>query len=195
MEKTDRRVEIYITRNPAWREELLALRAIMLESPLTEAFKWRSPVYTFAGGNVASIARYKQRAVLSFFKGVLLEDPAGILAKPGDNSRSARTVSFTSVAGIEALRPVLLDYLGRAARIEQEGLKVDFPEDDLAIPDELTEALARDPDLAAAFEALTPGRRRGWILHIGQAKQSKTRVSRIAKAAPSILQGKGMHDD
>lgn len=193
-DKTDRRALIYITRKPEWQPELLALRAIMLESPLTETFKWRSPVYTWDGANVASISRYKERAVLSFFKGALLDDPDAILALPGENSRSARTVSFTSVDQVNALRPVLLNYLNRAVQIEKDGLKVDFPKDDLPPPDELTRALAGDPDLAQAFDALTPGRRRGWILHFSQAKQSATRASRIAKAAPLILQGKGMHD-
>jgi uncharacterized protein YdeI (YjbR/CyaY-like superfamily) len=177
-----------------WRAEVLALRALLLDSPLTEDFKWRAPVYTHGGANICIIWGFKERCTLGFFKGVLLSDPAGILAPPGPNSRSSRVVDFTDTARIATLAPVLRSYIDEAIAIETAGLKVSFAKDDLDYPEELAERLAGDPDFQAAFDALTPGRRRGWVLHFSTAKQPATRAARIDKAAPRILAGKGMHD-
>ncbi|MBK4216273.1 YdeI/OmpD-associated family protein [Paracoccus caeni] len=194
MSDTDPKVDKLLAGITDWRDEVLALRALLLESPLKEEFKWRSPVYTHDGANVAIIWGFKDRASLGFFKGVLLKDSEGILEAPGDNSRSSRGVNFTDTARIEALKPVLLAYIDEAIANEKAGLKVDFPKDDLDYPEELVARLDSDTDFRTAFEALTPGRRRGWVLHFSQAKQSATRASRIDKAAPRILQGKGMQD-
>nr|WP_246717437.1 YdeI/OmpD-associated family protein [Oricola nitratireducens] len=173
---------------------MAALRTILLACPLTEDFKWRSPVYTAHGGNVATVWGLKDNAALSFFKGVLLRDPEGILLAPGENSRSVRMVKFTGLAEIAAMEAVLKDYIREAVENEKAGRKVDFPKDDLDYPEELVDRLDGDPDFRTAFEALTPGRQRGWVLHFSGAKQSATRASRIEKAAPRILAGRGMHD-
>jgi len=194
MSDTDPKVDKLLAGITDWRDEVLALRALLLESPLKEEFKWRSPVYTHDGANVAIIWGFKDRASLGFFKGVLLKDPEGILEAPGDNSRSSRGVNFTDTARIEAFKPVLLAYIDEAIANEKAGLKVDFPKDDLDYPEELVARLDSDTDFRTAFETLTPGRRRGWVLHFSQAKQSATRASRIDKATPRILQGKGMQD-
>lgn len=194
MSETNAKVEAFFSDAKTWRKELEALRAILLESPLSEDFKWRSPCYTFQGGNVATLWGFKQDCALSFFKGVLLKDPKGILVAPGENSRSVRMVRFTGVAEIADKQHVLKDYIREAIAVEKAGLKVEFRKDDLDRPQELVERLDADPALKAAFEALTPGRQRGYILHFSQPKQSKTRVSRIAKYAPRILAGKGLHD-
>lgn len=194
MSETNAKVEAFFSDAKTWRKELEALRAILLESPLSEDFKWRSPCYTFQGGNVATLWGFKQDCALSFFKGVLLKDPKGILVAPGENSRSVRMVRFTGVAEIADKQPVLKDYIREAIAVEKAGLKVEFRKDDLDRPQELVERLDADPALKAAFEALTPGRQRGYILHFSQPKQSKTRVSRIEKYAPRILAGKGLHD-
>lgn len=175
-----------------WREAQLALRALLLEAGLTEAWKWHAPVYTHDGHNVAIIWGFKDRAGLGFFKGALLDDPEGILAAPGPNSRSSRVVNFTTAEAVEALRPTLLAYLAEAMRKAAE--PVPMPKDDLDPPEELVARLEADPDLAEAFAALTPGRRRGWMLTIGQAKQSQTRTARVDRAAPRILAGKGPND-
>ena len=188
------KVEIFYARDGRWRDELAALRAILLACPLTEDFKWRSPVYTAHGGNVATVWGLKDNAALSFFKGVLLRDPEGILLAPGENSRSVRMVKFTGLAEIAAMEAVLKDYIREAVENEKAGRKVDFPKDDLDYPEELVDRLDGDPDFRTAFEALTPGRQRGWVLHFSGAKQSATRASRIEKAAPRILAGRGMHD-
>lgn len=184
----------FFSRLTDWRDELLALRAILLDTPLTEEFKWSSPVYTFGGGNVAIVWGFKDRATLGFFKGVLLTDPEGVLQAPGDNSRSSRIMNFTDPGQIAGARDTIRRYVHEAIENEKSGLKVDFPKDDLDYPEELIDRLDREPAFRAAFEALTPGRRRGWVLHFAGAKQPATRVSRIGKAAPRILAGKGMQD-
>lgn len=190
----DRRVGVFISRAKLWQRELAALRAVLLDMPLTETFKWRQPVYTFDSRNVAILWAFKDSCGLGFFKGVLLSDPQKLLVAPGENSRAARKLPFTSVEQIEARKALISDYMAEAIEIEKKGLKVDMLPDDLAPPDELTQALAADPDLARAFAALTPGRRRGWTLHIAQARQSPTRFSRIEKSVPKIMAGKGWNE-
>lgn len=194
MTRTDRRVDVWFDKRESWRPELEAVRALLLSTPLTEEFKWRGPCYTFEGGNVALYWGFKDRCALGFFKGVLLKDPEGILVAPGENSRSSRIFEFTSVAEFEAKAEVLRAYVDEAIEIERKGLKVDLPKDDLDYPDELVDRLDGDPEFRAAFEALTPGRQRGWVLHFSGAKQSATRVSRIEKAEEKIFAGKGMND-
>ncbi|MBU3028663.1 YdeI/OmpD-associated family protein [Paracoccus marinaquae] len=194
MPRTDRDPDAFFAGLTLWRDELRALRAILRDLPLTEEFKWSAPVYTHGGANVAILWGFRDRATLGFFKGVLLGDPWAILEAPGENSRSSRIVNFTSLAQIEAAAPTLRAYLAEAIRNETEGRKVEFPKDDLPPPAELLARLEADPDLRAAFAALTPGRRRGWLLHFTTAKQPKTRLARIDKATPRILAGKGMHD-
>ena len=188
------RLDAFFSQRTVWREELLALRAILLGAGLTETFKWSSPVYTADGGNVAIIWGFKDRAAIGFFKGVLMTDPAGVLEAPGDNSRSSRMINFTNLDQIDAAAPLLRAYLAEAVAIERQGLKVDLPKDDLDYPEELIRRLDGDPDFREAFEALTPGRRRSWVLHFGTAKQAATRETRIDKAAPKILAGKGFND-
>ena len=188
------KVEAFYARDGRWHDELAALRQILLACPIFEDFKWRSPVYTAHGGNIATVWGFKEDCTLGFFKGVLLKDPEGMLEAPGENSRSSRVLKFRSVAEIEAKEAVIRAYVAEAIANEKAGLKVDLPKDDLDYPAELLDRLDGDPDFRAAFEALTPGRRRGWVLHFSGAKQSATRTSRIDKAAPKILAGKGMQD-
>lgn len=194
MHDRDAKVDAFFETLETWRPELEAMRALLLSTPLTEEFKWSSPCYTWEGANVALYWGFKDRCALGFFKGVLLKDPEGILVPPGENSRSSRIFEFTSVAGLRAAAPVLRRYVDEAIEVERQGLKVDFPKDDLPYPPELEHRLEADPAFRAAFEGLTPGRQRGWVLHFGGAKQAKTREGRIEKAAEKILAGKGMHD-
>ncbi|MDS9470115.1 YdeI/OmpD-associated family protein [Paracoccus sp. MBLB3053] len=188
------RIDEFFAAQTAWRDELVLLRKILLDSPLVEEFKWSSPVYTYGGGNVAILWGFKDRATIGFFKGVLLRDPEGILEAPGPNSRSSRCANFTDAAEIERLAPVLGAYVHEAIEIERSGAKVDLPKDDLDYPDELVDRLDSDPQFRHAFELLTPGRRRGWVLHFSQPKMPATRHGRIEKALARILAGKGMHD-
>ena len=190
------RYEAFLRAAEPWWDEIAELRRIVLECGLTEEVKWGAPCFTADGGNVVIIGVLNHYCCLSFFKGVLLKDPEGILRAPGENSRSGRLIPFTAVDQILAQETTLKAYVDEAAGLERAGATVDFAKDreDLPVPAELQARFDEDPALRAAFEALTPGRRRGWILHFSGAKQSATRASRIEKAAPRILDGKGMHD-
>ncbi|MFN7101774.1 MAG: YdeI/OmpD-associated family protein [Pseudorhizobium sp.] len=188
------KIKAFFAQQDRWQAELGALRSILLDCGLTEEFKWSSPCYTVEGGNVALLWGFKDNATLGFFKGVLLKDPAGLLVAPGENSRSSRVMRFTALSQIIETEASIRSYLREAVDLEKAGAKVDLPKDDLAYPEELVAALEDDPDLQTAFEALTPGRRRGYVLHFSQPKQSATRRSRIARSRDRILAGKGMHD-
>ncbi|MCO6383697.1 YdeI family protein [Oceanicola sp. 502str15] len=194
MGSEDRRAGVYYGKRESWKAEMEALRAILLAGPLDETFKWRQPCYVWKGANVAMPGGYGGRCVLSFFRGVLLEDPEGLLVKPGENSRAARVMEFGSVDEVEAARGAIEGFVAQAVRLVEEGRRVELPPDDFPLPEELEEALAGDDALREAWEALTPGRRRGWALHFGGAKQAATRERRIGKAREAILAGQGMHD-
>ncbi|MBP1849039.1 YdeI/OmpD-associated family protein [Rhizobium halophytocola] len=194
MTRDDPRIEAYFSKSGRWQSELQALRSLLSETPLVEDFKWRSPCYTFDGANVATIWAMKEACGLSFFKGVLLKDPAGILTAPGDNSRSVRLFRFSSLEQLAPHRDTLKGYVLEAIGLEKAGAKVTFEKDDLAYPAELVDRLDADTALREAFEALTPGRRRGYLLHFTEPKQPATRTARIDRHADRILAGKGMHD-
>ncbi|MDX2283331.1 MAG: YdeI/OmpD-associated family protein [Bacteroidia bacterium] len=179
----------------AWQPELRALRQIVLGCGLTEEVKWGVPCYTFQGSNILIVSAFKEYASLSFFKGALLADPQGILAKPGEHSQAARIVRITRVQDLAELEPVLRAYIFEAIEVERMGLQVDFKaKHELALPEELQQRLDADPVLKAAFGALTPGRQRGYVLYFSAPKQSKTRTARIEACVQRILDGKGMQD-
>lgn len=190
----DRRCSVWYDKDRQWASELRAIRAILMETPLVEAFKWRHPIYTFDGGNVAGIEGYKAGFGVAFFKGVLLDDPDGLLTSPGPNSHHAKRLALTDFDQIAPMREALLGFVAQAIELEKQGRKVEAKAPPMDHPEELTAALDADPALAEAFHALTPGRQRSWLLHFNGAKQSATRSSRIEKATPKILSGKGMHD-
>ncbi len=179
----------------SWTHEFKALRELVLESGLTEEIKWSAPCYTYNGRNVSMLGALKDACVLSFFEGASLEDPAGILERPGPNSREARVIRFTSIAQITELRNHVRQLLAQGIAVATgERRKALAPTPPLEIPEELTEAFRDDDSLKKAFEALTPGRQRGYLLHFNQAKQSATRRARIAKCTAGIRSGKGLHD-
>lgn len=178
-----------------WPDELERLRAIVLDCGLTEELKWGVPCYTYQKSNVVIVSALKDCSVLSFFKGALLKDPHRLLEKPGANTRAERVIRFVDVREIEKLEPVLKAYIAEAIEAERAGLKVDYQEDaELRYPAEFQKKLEEDPALKAAFEALTPGRQRAYILYFSAPKQSKTRESRIEKYVQQILDGRGLHD-
>ena len=178
----------------AWTDELRQLRRIVLGCGLKEEYKWSQPCYTFRNKNILLITAFKEFAALAFFKGSLLKDPGHILVAPGANSQATRQVRFSGVEEILALEPVLKNYIHEAIEVEKAGLKVNFNPKALAIPAELQNKFDERPDLKMAFDALSPGRQRGYILHFSQPKQSKTRVSRIEKCISRILEGKGYNE-
>lgn len=189
-------VDAFLAAAPKWREEMAALREIVLASGLlAEEIKWGQPCYTFEKNNVILIGAFKEYCLISFVKGVLLKDPAKILLQQTENVQSARIVKFTAVGEISALAPVLTAYIDEAAAAEKAGLKVEAkPSREPAIPEELQSKFAENPDLKTAFEKLTPGRQRAYLLHFTAPKQSKTRIARIEKCLPQILAGQGLND-
>jgi len=192
----DPQVAKYIEGMRAWRGEFEALRPVLLRAGLDEDFKWRKPCYTHDGSNVVIFQPFKDLCALLFFKGALLEDPDGALREQGENTRSALRLEFRSVADVTTAEATIAALAQDAIRVEQAGLSVPKrdPDDDGPYPEELYDQLDADPALRDAWERLTPGRRRGWLLHFNGAKQSKTRVARIERATPRILEGFGMHD-
>lgn len=188
------KVDEYLSKAKKWPEEMEKLRATCLDCGLTEALKWGKPCYTFQESNIAIIQPFKKSCALMFFKGVLLEDPNGILEKPGKNSRIARRISFTSVQEIFEMEPVLKSYIDEAVKAEKAGLEVDVEENPEPVPEEFQKRLDENIALKTAFEALTPGRQRGYLLYFSGAKQSKTRERRVEKYIPHILKGKGLND-
>jgi uncharacterized protein YdeI (YjbR/CyaY-like superfamily) len=193
--KANSRVDEFIAKAKKWPEELTKLRAILLDSELTEEFKWSQPCYTFNGKNVIVISGMKESCVFAFFKGALLKDVHGVLTRPGQHSQSTRWIKFASVREIAEMRSILKAYVREAIEIEKAGLKVKLKKtSDLKVPEELQTMLDEFPDLKAAFEALTPGRQRAYIYHFSAPKQSKTRESRVRKFMPHILNGKGLLD-
>ncbi len=184
------KVDGYLRKAKKWQEEMTNLRRISLDSGLTEELKWGKPCYTFQKSNIVIIQGFKEFCALLFFKGALLTDPNGILEKFG--WQAARRISFNNVRKIVAMEPVLKAYIHEAK--EKAGLKVNYKKNPEPIPEELQNKLDEIPALKAAFEALTPGRRRGYILYFSGAKQSKTRTSRVKKCMPQILKGKGLND-
>lgn len=194
MNATDQ-INDYLATQSEWREELTALRQIALDAGLSEAWKWRQPCFTWEGHNVCIIGTLSHACVIGFFKGALLEDPTNLLAPPGPNTRSAKDARFTSLDQIRAAEPTLRNLIAQATAVEQAGLQVDFSDrDDIPVPEELTARIDSDPGFAAAWDALTPGRKRAYCLTIGQAKQPKTRLARIDKYAAKIHQGLGPND-
>jgi uncharacterized protein YdeI (YjbR/CyaY-like superfamily) len=188
------KVDAFVSRAKAWRGEMEKIRAVLLECGLDEDIKWGKPCFGFEGKNVAILQPFKAHCSLLFFKGALLKDTHGLLRSQGDNTQSALRLEFTSEAQVK--KAVLKSYVTQAVAAEQGGLKIDFKaKRELELPAELTQILKKDRKLAKAFHALTPGRKRGYVLHITAAKQSKTRTARVEKCIPKILAGKGMNDD
>jgi uncharacterized protein YdeI (YjbR/CyaY-like superfamily) len=190
-----RQVTQRIATAKAWNAELAALHELLVDEGLEEELKWGKPVFTLDGSNVAVIAGMKETCVLSFFKGVLLKDPAGILSAPGPNSRTVRWIKFRNMGAIENHADTLKSYIREAIDLERSGARVDMRAyDTLKPPPELKKKLASDAAFKKAFHSLTPGRQRGYTLHFAGAKQSATRESRIAKHEKRILAGKGLLD-
>ena len=194
-DRTDPAADAYYHEVERWREELAALRTILLDSPLTEELKWLQPCYTLRGKNVLLVHTLKNAVALAFLKGALLQDPHGLLTKPGENTQSGRWMKFSSLQEVTARTAVVRAYVHKAVAVEEAGQEVVLKTTaDYAIPAELQHKLDTSLNLRHAFEALTPGRQRGYLLHFAAPKQAKTRVARIEKWTPQILQGKGIHD-
>lgn len=187
------KVDAYLAREKTWREEFTALRAIMRDFDLSEEFKWGHPCYALDKTNIVLMHGFKEYCALLFFKGALMKDPSGILIQQTENVQAARQIRFTSADEIKRMANMLKSYVQEAIEVEKAGLKVEFKKE-FEIPEEFQSELDQRSDLKKAFDALTPGRQRAYILHFSGAKQAKTREARVEKYIPQILEGKGIDD-
>jgi uncharacterized protein YdeI (YjbR/CyaY-like superfamily) len=192
MNKMNPKVDGYLRKAKKWQEEMKKLRRISLDCGLTEELKWGKPCYTFQKSNIVIIQGFKEFCALLFCKGALLKDPKGILKTFG--WQAARRIPFTNVGEIVEMEPILKAYLHEAIEAEKAGLKVTLKKNPEPIPEEFQNKLDEIPALKTAFDALTPGRQRGYILYFSAPKQSKTRESRVEKCMQHILNGKGLND-
>jgi len=189
------KVDVYLSKAKKWQEELEKLRMIILDCQLTEELKWGVPCYTFQKSNVVLIHVFKEYCALLFFKGALLNDANGILIKQTKNTQAGRQIRFTNVREIVEMETILKAYIYEAVEVEKAGLKVNFKKTtEFIIPEEFQNKLDEIPALKTAFDALTPGRQRAYILYFSAPKQSKTRESRVEKCMQQILNGKGLDD-
>ena len=194
MNSMNPKVDVFLSKAQKWQEEFEKLRMIILDCQLTEELKWGVPCYTFEKRNIVLIHGFNEYCALLFFKGALLNDANGILVQQTENVQAARQIRFTNVQEIVEMEPILKAYIYEAIEVEKAGLKVDFKKNTETIPEELQKKLDEIPALKTAFEALTPGRQRAYILYFSAPKQSKTRESRVEKCMQRIFNGKGLND-
>lgn len=195
MENYNPKVDFYFEKADKWQEEYKKLRRIVLECGLQEELKWGVPCYTFQKNNIVLIHGFKEYCALLFHKGSLLKDTDNILIQQTENVQSARQVRFKELKEIDDMAVLLKSYIYEAVEVEKAGLKVEFKKpEEFKITEEFQNKLDEIPELKKAFEKLTPGRQRAYLLHFSAPKQSKTRTSRIEKCIPDILNGKGLND-
>ncbi|MEO5584286.1 MAG: DUF1801 domain-containing protein [Flavobacteriales bacterium] len=189
------KVDWYFEKDTQWQAEFNALRKIALETGLDEELKWGHPCYTLKGKNVVLMHGFKDYCALLFHKGALLKDDSGILVQQTENVQGARQIRFTGLKEIKKLAPVLKAYIHEAVSVEKAGLEVPMKATkEFVMPKEFAQALKEMPDLKKAFQALTPGRQRGYLLYFSSAKQEKTRMAQVEKNVDRILAGKGLED-
>jgi uncharacterized protein YdeI (YjbR/CyaY-like superfamily) len=195
MNNTNPKVDFFFDKESKWHKEYEQLRTIVLNCGLDEQLKWGCPCYTSENANIVLIHGFKEYCALLFFKGALLKDANGILIQQTKNVQSARQMRFTNAQEITKLKKDIKEYIYEAIEVEKAGLKVKLKKTaDFEMPEEFQNKLNKNKALKTAFNALTPGRQRGYIFYFSQPKQSKTRESRIEKSIPQILEGKGLDD-
>jgi uncharacterized protein YdeI (YjbR/CyaY-like superfamily) len=193
--KPNPKVGVFLKEEEKWREEFKKLRSIILECGLTEELKWGKPCYSLEGKNVVLIHGFKEYCAILFIKGALLKDAEGILIQQTENVQAARQARFTKVGEVIRMERLLKAYIKEAMEVEKAGLEVTYKKTaEFHMPEEFQKKLREMPALKTAFEALTPGRQRGYLLYFSAAKQSQTRESRIEKCVDLILDGKGLND-
>jgi len=189
------KVDWYFEKEEKWKKEIAKMRDIVLDCHLTEELKWGCPAYTYEKKNIVLIHVFKDYCAYLFFKGALMKDPKGILIQQTENVQAARQVRFTKLEEITKLEATLKEYIFQAVEVEESGVKMEMKKTkEFPVTDELNEKFKAMPELKTAFESLTPGRQRAYLLHFSQPKQAKTRESRIEKAVDAIMEGKGLND-
>lgn len=193
--KGNSKVDTFIKKEKKWKEEVTLLREIALASGLEEDFKWGLPCYTLGGKNIAITQNFKEFCAFMFFKGFAIKDPKGLMKQPGENSQSARRFEFKSVAEISKSKTVLKSFIKQAIKAEESDVKLDKKvTKQPKMPSEFQEKLDKNKKLKSAFEKLTPGRQRMYLMFFSSAKQAATRTSRVEKCIPQILKGLGLND-
>ncbi len=189
------KVDEYLDKVGKWQKELELLRSIVLDCGLMEEFKWMHPCYTHHKKNIVLLQEFKDYCSILFQKGALLKDPDGLLVRMTKNVQNARQIRFTNVVEVTKLKSSIKAYVFEALEVEKAGLRVNLKKtSEYEMPEELEQAFKNNPGVRKAFENLTPGRQRGYLLYFSQPKQSKTRESRISKNIERILMGKGLND-
>lgn len=188
-------IDVFFNDAKKWSEEFKKLRMIVLECQLTEGFKWGKPCYSLENKNIVLIHGFKEYCALLFFKGSILKDPDNILIQQTENVQAGRQIRFTNLQEIVEFEPVIKKYIHEAIEVEKAGLEVKLKKTyEYSIPEEFQDKLDEIPALQTAFESLTPGRQRAYLLYFSAPKQSKTRTSRVEKYIGQILDGKGLND-
>lgn len=189
------KVDFFFDKANQWQKEFEKLRSILLDTGLEEELKWGCPCYTHHSRNIVLIHGFKEYCALLFFKGALLNDTQNILIQQSENVQAARQIRFTALQEISDLEKEIRTYVYEAVEVEKSGIKVPMKKTkEFDMPEEFQHKLDENPELNEAFETLTPGRQRAYLLHFSSAKQSKTRETRIEKYIPQILIGKGLND-
>jgi uncharacterized protein YdeI (YjbR/CyaY-like superfamily) len=189
------KVDNYLNKTKNWQKELKILRTIFLDCQLTEELKWGAPCYSYQKNNIAILYAFKNYCGIGFFKGALLSDADKILIKPGEHTQSGRQIRFTSLKEIIEAERLIKTYIFEAVEIEKAGLKIEFKKtEEYSVPEEFQKKLNEMPVLNSAFKKLTPGRQKAYLLYFSAPKQSKTRLTRIEKYTPQIINGKGFSD-
>lgn len=189
------KVDFFFAKESKWQKEYEKLRMIILDCGLQEELKWGSPCYTFGNRNIVLIHGFKEYCAVLFFKGALLSDANNILIQQTENVQVPRQVRFTTVREVVKLEPVLKAYIYEAIEVERAGLTMKLKKpSEYKMPEEFQKKLDKNRALKKAFEALTPGRQKGYIFHFSQAKLASTREARVEKCIPQILKGKGLED-
>lgn len=189
------KVDFYFDKAKQWQEEITQLRTIVLDCGLEEELKWGCPCYALQKKNIVLIHTFKEYCALLFFKGALLDDTHGILIQQTENVQAARQIRFTDLKQITEQESILKAHIYEAIEVEKAGLKVELKTpNEFNVAEEFQTKLDETPALKTAFEKLTPGRQRAYLLHFSQPKQSKTREVRVEKSIPKILDGKGLDD-
>jgi len=195
MNSMNPKVDFYFSKAQKWQEELAQLRTIILDCGLTEELKWGVPCYTLEESNIVLIHVFKEYCALLFFKGALLKDIHGILIRQTENVQAQRQIRFTHVQELLEMEPILKAYIYEAIEVEKVGLKVDLKKTtEFIMPEEFQNKLDEIPALKTAFDTLTPGRQRAYLLYFSAPKQSRTREARVEKCTPQILNRKGLND-
>lgn len=189
------KTDFFFEKDGPWQKEYQKLRSTLLSCGLTEELKWGCPCYTFNNANIVLIHGFKEYCALLFFKGALLGDAENLLIQQTENVQSARQMRFTSLKEITTKQRLIKEYVYEAIEVEKAGLKVALKKvEEYKVPEEFQKRLQKNSSLKKAFQSLTPGRQRAYLLHFSQAKQSTTREARIDKWIPAIMKGKGMNE-